>query len=63
MKNLVEFWLVASDQQKKGILITLTDQQLKFLTEIMYNVAADNIPIADEHKKKLSKHKLSFTKC
>ena len=62
MKSLVEFWLAASDKQKKELLLTLTNQQLKFLMEIIYNIVTDNISIPEKHKKQLIKHKLSIQK-
>lgn len=62
MKSLVDFWLIASDRQKKGILLTLTDPQLQFIIEIIHNIAADNISISDEDKKNLAKHKLLIRK-
>ena len=57
MKHFVEFWLSASARQQKGILLTLTKKQLKFLTEIIYNVVRGTIPVSDKDKKTLTKHK------
>lgn len=57
MRPFVDFWFLASEKQKKGMLLTLTTEQLQFLTEVIHNAATGNIPIFEDDKKILSKHK------
>ena len=62
MSRFFELYLHASHQQQKLLLMSLNDEQLKLLTEIIYNTAMENIPIPSEDKKKLSKYKTGIRK-
>jgi len=62
MNEFLEFLSISPIYQRKILVLTLTDQQLKLLTEIIYNAAMDNIPISEEDKRKLTKYKLGIRK-
>ena len=47
----------SSNQQRKALLNTVTDDQLKALTEITYNLLQDSIPVTAAQKKKLRTYK------
>lgn len=47
----------ASDAQRKALLDTITNDQLKALTEVTHNLLQGNIPMAQVHKRKLQQHK------
>lgn len=57
MKWFVEFLQYASPLQRNAILQTLTNQQLKVVIEIIYNVVMNVIPIPDQDKRSLKKRK------
>lgn len=57
MKCFVDFLYTAAPHQRQVILKTLSNDQLKLLTEIIYNTAMDIIPIPDKDKKLLRKHR------
>ena len=46
-----------SSTQRKVLLDTITNDQLKALTEVTHNLLQGNIPITEAHKRNLSKHK------
>jgi len=62
MNTFLEFLSIAPIHQRKILVLTLTDQQLKLLTEIIYNTAMGNIQISSEDKRKLTKYKLGIRK-
>lgn len=62
MDSFLEFLAIAPPHQQKMLLKSSTDEQLKLLIEIIYNIAMDNIPISDEDKRQLSKYKLGIRK-
>lgn len=62
MRGFIDFLTTASKQQQIMLLKSLTYTQLKLLIEIIYNVVMDNIPITNDDKKKLIKHKSTIRK-
>lgn len=60
MKSFIKFLHSTTSLQRKAIMKSLTNDQLKLLIEIVYNVAMNVIPILEEDKRLLSKHKLSI---
>lgn len=47
----------SSTAQRKALLDTITNEQLKALTEVIHNVLQGNIPLTQVHKNKLRHHK------
>lgn len=47
----------ASSVQRKALLDTITNEQLKALTEVTHNLLQGNIPITEAQKRNLRKHK------
>ena len=46
-----------SSAQRKALLDTITNEQLKSLTEVTHNLLQGNIPITEAQKRNLRKHK------
>jgi hypothetical protein len=46
-----------SSTQKKALLDTITNDQLKALTEVTHNLLQGHIPITESQKRNLRKHK------
>ena len=49
--------MTASSAQRKALLDTITNEQLKALTEVTHNLLQGHIPITEGHKRNLRKHK------
>lgn len=47
----------ASSGQRKALLDTITNDQLRALTELTHNLLQGNIPLTESYKSKLRKHK------
>ena len=47
-----------SSTQRKALLDTITNEQLKALTEVIHNLLQGNIPITETQKRNLRKHKM-----
>ena len=47
----------ASSAQRKALLDTITNDQLKALTEVTHNLLQGHIPISEAQKRALRKHK------
>jgi len=62
MKSFLEYLLINPKPQLKLLLKNLTTEQLKLIVEIIYKTAAENIPLSDGDKTKLSKHKSAIRK-
>ena len=48
----------ASKQQRKQLLDTITNDQLRALTEVIVNLLQSILPIATSHKPKLKRHRI-----
>lgn len=46
-----------SSSQRKSLLDTITNEQLKALTEVTHNLLQGNIPLSQTLKRKLKQHK------
>lgn len=46
-----------SQAQRKALLDTITNEQLKALVEVTHNLLQGNIPLTEAQKRKLRKHK------
>ena len=44
-------------EQRRVLLDTITNEQLKALTEVTHNILQGNIPLTEAHKRKLRKEK------
>lgn len=62
MNTFLEYLAVAPKYQRKILILTLTVQQLKLLTEIIFNSAMDTMSTSEEDKNILRKYKLSIRK-
>jgi len=60
MNTFLEFLSIAPIHQRKILVLTLSNEQLKLLIEIIYNTAMENIQISSEDKRKLVKYKLDI---
>lgn len=60
MEAFLNFLLFAPQRQREIIVQTLTDEQLKLVMEIIYNVANDVIEIPKSDKTLLSRYKLGI---
>jgi len=60
MKYLLDFLQFASDRQRKMVIQTLSDEQLKLLIEIIYNVSSDVIAIPKSDENLLRRYKLGI---
>ena len=59
-KNFEYFHLVSvtSPAQRKALLDTITNDQLRALTELTFNIGQGNIILTEAHKTKLRPHKM-----
>jgi len=46
-----------SKEQRKAMLDTISNEQLKALTEVTHNIAQGTIPLTEAHKRTLRQHK------
>lgn len=49
--------MTSTSSQKKALLDTITNEQLKALTEVTHNLLQGRIPITESQKRNLRKHK------
>lgn len=47
----------ASSAQRKALIDSVTNDQLRALTELTHNLLQGNIPLTESYKRKLRKHK------
>lgn len=48
----------SSTAQRRALLDTITNEQLKSLTEVTHNLLQGNIPMTETQKRNLRKHKI-----
>ena len=56
-RPFLELFVKARLKQRKALLQTLTDQQLKAVSEIAHNVLIGNVPLTIEQQKTVKKYK------
>ena len=47
----------SSTEQRTALLDTITNEQLKALTEVVHNILQGNVPLSEAHKRTLRQHK------
>ena len=55
--NFLRLLLSTSDQQRRALLKSVLDSQLKAIVQIVYNVLMGNRDLSQKDKKDLAKHK------
>lgn len=53
----LQLLMKTSAVQRKALLDTITNEQLKALTEVTHNMLQGNIPLSEFHKRRLRQHK------
>lgn len=56
-RTFLELLVKASLKQQKALLQTLSDLQLKALSEFVHNLLKGNVPLSNEQKKTLKKYR------
>ena len=56
-RPFLELFVKAGLKQRKALLQTLTNQQLKAVSEIVHNVLIGNVPLTSDQQKALKKYR------
>ena len=56
-RSFLEHFLKAGLKQRKVLLQTITDVQLRALGEVIHNVLKGNVPLTTEQKRKLKRYR------